>query len=79
MSGAFCSRSICFVAALLGPSGANRKAFRDCLAGRYRPLMGAALFTEYESLLARDPLFKHFALNSKEPENLFDAFLSVCQ
>jgi len=68
-----------FVAALLGPRGASRETLRRCLTRRCLPLMGTALFLEYESVLARDHLFANCRLNHDEREALFDAFLSVCQ
>ena len=68
-----------FVAALLGPRGASREILRRCLTRRYQPLMGTALFLEYESVLARDELFTNCRLNQDEREALFNAFLSVCQ
>lgn len=68
-----------FVSALLGPGGASREVLRVCLAGRLEPLMGAALFAEYESLMARDPLFRSCRLDRSERDNLFNAFLSVCR
>jgi len=68
-----------FIAALLGPRGPSRETVRRCLSWRYVPLMGTALFLEYESVLARDHLFATCRLNRDEREALFDAFLSVCQ
>ncbi len=68
-----------FVSALLGPGGSSRVIFRRCLEGQYQPLMGNALFTEYESLLNRGDIFKTCALNASEREEIFDAFLSVCR
>lgn len=68
-----------FVAALLGPSGASRGILRACLDGRLVPLMGAALFAEYESLLSREALFKGCLLDRGQREAVFDAFLSVCR
>jgi uncharacterized protein len=41
--------------------------------------MGAALFTEYESLLSRERLFEHCRLNAQEREAVLNAFLSVCR
>ena len=67
-----------FVSALLGPRGASRAILRRCLMGMYQPVMGTALFLEYESLLARDALFKTCPLHGEEREALLDAFLSVC-
>lgn len=68
-----------FVAALLGPRGASRQTLRLCLEGRLAPLMGAALFHEYESLLGREQFFDSCALSAAERWSLFDAFLSVCR
>ena len=41
--------------------------------------MGAALFAEYEDVLARERLFRESALTQTERELLLDAFLSVCR
>lgn len=68
-----------FVSALLGPKGASREIVRGCLMRRYQPLMGTALFTEYESVVTRDTLFRRCVLTKKERETLLDAFLSICQ
>jgi putative PIN family toxin of toxin-antitoxin system len=68
-----------FIAALLGPAGASRQVLRACLNGRLLPLMGAALFAEHESLLAREPLFRECRLNSRQRDALFNAYLSVCR
>lgn len=68
-----------FIAALLGPRGANREVIRGCLMQHYHPLMGTTLFLEYEDLLAREELFRTCKLNPGERERLFNAFLRVCQ
>ena len=68
-----------FVSALLGSGGSSRIIIRRCLEGQYQPLMGNALFSEYESLLHRSDLFESCALNADEREEIFDAFLSVCR
>jgi putative PIN family toxin of toxin-antitoxin system len=68
-----------FVASLLGPSGASRSILRGCLEGRLVPLMGAALFAEYESLLGREALFRECRLDSGQREAVLNAFLSVCR
>ena len=41
--------------------------------------MGAALFFEYEAVLGRESLFTGTLLNSREREQLFDAFMRVCR
>jgi putative PIN family toxin of toxin-antitoxin system len=67
------------VSAFLGPGGASREVLRRALRGEYRPLVGAALFAEYESVLARHELFESCVLSAKERERLFEDFLSVCR
>lgn len=42
-----------FISALIGPSGPSRELIRRCLNGHYQPLMGNALFCEYESVPTR--------------------------
>jgi putative PIN family toxin of toxin-antitoxin system len=68
-----------FVASLLGSSGASRSVLQACLDRRLFPLMGAALFAEYESLLGREALFQGCLLSRSERETILDAFLSVCR
>lgn len=67
-----------FTAAVLSAAGANRDVFRACLTGNVHPLMGAALFHEYEDLLARPELMAKSPLTPRERQQLFEAFLSVC-
>ena len=68
-----------FVSALLGPKGASRAVLRACLEGRLQPLMGAALFAEYESLMGRESVFRGCRLSSEQRDTLLDSFLSVCR
>ena len=67
-----------FVGALLGGGGAN-EVVAGCLRGRFLPLMGVALFAEYESQLRRPRLFARSRLNGAEREELFDIFLATCR
>ena len=67
------------VSAFLGPGGASREVLRRALEGRYRPLIGAALFAEYESVLEREALFEGCVLSPRERNRLPDDFLSVCR
>ena len=55
-----------FVSALLEPRGASRENLRRRLTRRYQPLMGTALFLEYESVLARNELFTNCWLKRSE-------------
>ncbi|MBC8126602.1 MAG: putative toxin-antitoxin system toxin component, PIN family [Gloeobacteraceae cyanobacterium ES-bin-144] len=66
-----------FIAAILSPAGENRDVLRACLHGRAKPLMGAALFHEYEDLLGRSDLMSQGPLSGEQRQSLFEAFLSV--
>lgn len=68
-----------FVSALLGPKGASRAVLRACLEGRLQPLMGAALFAEYESLMGRESVLERCRLSPEQREVLLNSFLSVCR
>lgn len=68
-----------FIAAVLGPKGVCRQILRGCLQQDYLPLMGNALFLEYEALLSRSELFAKCVLSPIEREVLLNAYLSVCR
>ncbi|MEO6753574.1 MAG: putative toxin-antitoxin system toxin component, PIN family [Chthoniobacteraceae bacterium] len=65
------------VAALLSETGSNRAVLRACLSGRATPLMGAALFSEYEDLLSRDELLKASPVSRAERRVLVEALFFV--
>jgi len=65
-----------FVGACLG-QGAARQVVAACLRGQCQPLMGAALFAEYEDVLGRDELFELCRLNLAERNELLDIFLAA--
>jgi putative PIN family toxin of toxin-antitoxin system len=67
------------VGALLKQGGAARRVVRACLTGNYQPLIGAALFAEYEGLLAREALWANALLSARERDEVFDGFMSVCR
>lgn len=69
------------VSALLVGDGAGtapRAVLRMCLGNEVVPLMGAALYAEYENVLARSDLFERSPLIGAEREAVFDALMSVC-
>jgi putative PIN family toxin of toxin-antitoxin system len=68
-----------FAGALIGRAGHSRQVIRACLERRLFPLMGQALFLEYEAVLGRDHLFLTSPLTRTERHELFEAFLSVCE
>jgi putative PIN family toxin of toxin-antitoxin system len=65
-------------AACLKINGSARQVIRRCLTGHYRPLIGAALFTEYEDVMSRDELFDNCLLSEAERTEVFHGFLAVC-
>lgn len=67
------------VSAILSPDGAAREVLRRCLTGKYRPLVGNALFLEYEDVVSREKLFATAPVGSADREALLDAFLGACQ
>ena len=68
-----------FIAALLRREGFNRKILRSCLEEKVQPLMGQALFMEYEDVFGRNGLFRDSPLSGSERQQMFDAFLSACE
>lgn len=67
------------VSAILSPDGAAREVLRRCLTGKYRPLVGNALFLEYEDILSREKLFAAAPVGPEDRDALLDAFLGACQ
>ncbi|MDP2107852.1 MAG: putative toxin-antitoxin system toxin component, PIN family [Rhodocyclaceae bacterium] len=67
-----------FIGACLGRGAANA-VVAACFQGRCTPLMGAALFAEYEDVMGRTPLFQACRLDAGEREELLDVFLSRCE
>ncbi len=68
-----------FVSAILSPDGAAREVLRRCLTSKYLPLIGNALFLEYEDVLSREKLFAAAPIGPADREALLDAFLGACQ
>ena len=67
-----------FVGACMGV-GASNRVVAACLEGYVTPLMGTALFAEYEDVLGRQALFAGCRLTLDERGELLDIFLSVCR
>ena len=66
------------VSAVLSPDGAAREVLRRCLTGAARPLIGNALFLEYEDVLSRERLFATAPISPEDRAALLDAVLGVC-
>ena len=67
------------VSAMSSPSGASREVIRRCLLARCQPLIGQALFAEYEAVLSRSGLFLRSPISSIERDVLWEAFASCCR
>jgi putative PIN family toxin of toxin-antitoxin system len=68
-----------FIGAILSSQGLNRQLIRRCLLGEYQPLMGTALFTEYESVMERSEIIARCPLDRTEILDLLAAFVSVSE
>lgn len=68
-----------FAASLTSSRGSNRRLIRSCLERAVIPLMGLALFHEYESIMSRRTITARCPLSAHERDDLLDAFLAVCQ
>jgi putative PIN family toxin of toxin-antitoxin system len=68
-----------FISALIGDKGPSRELIRRCLQGQYQPLMGNALFLEYEAVMERDEIIRRCSLTNKEIKQLFAAYLNTSQ
>ncbi|PSB02609.1 putative toxin-antitoxin system toxin component, PIN family [Merismopedia glauca] len=68
-----------FISALIGSKGASRELIRRCLQREYQPLMGNALFCEYESVMSREEIISKCSLSSAEISALLTSFMSVSQ
>jgi uncharacterized protein len=67
-----------FVGACIGV-GASSGVVRACLLHQITPIIGTALYCEYEGILSRDSLFTKSRLSRGERSDLLDVFLAVCQ
>lgn len=67
------------VGAALSAAGDNREVLRRCFQYHAQPLIGAALFHEYEDLFHRPEPLDASPLSPGERKRLLAAFLSVCE
>ena len=67
------------ISALLSPDSAPRAVLRVCLEESVTPLMGNALYTEYEAVARRQSLFERSPLSLDERLEFLDDFFSVCE
>jgi putative PIN family toxin of toxin-antitoxin system len=67
-----------FISALIGATGPSREVIRRSLQKQFCPLMGTALFCEYESVIQRESILAKCPLSQAEISALTQAFMSVC-
>jgi putative PIN family toxin of toxin-antitoxin system len=67
-----------FVSAVMSANGASRQIIRLCLQGDLQPLMGNALFSEFEDVCSRDDLFDAKLISRRDRNDLLDAFFASC-
>jgi len=68
-----------FIAALLGTAGRNREVLRVCFEGKALPIIGTALFHEYEDVMSRPDLMHKSPVSPEDRQTLFEALLSVSE
>jgi putative PIN family toxin of toxin-antitoxin system len=68
-----------FISALIGSQGSSRELIRRCLKGEYQPLIGNALFSEYESVIHRSEIIAKCPLTTEEIFALLASLMSVSQ
>lgn len=66
-----------FLGACMG-QGIASEVVAACLREKCKPLMGCALFAEYEDVINRNHLFKTHHLALAERNELLDIFLGYC-
>lgn len=67
------------VGALLRSKGDNREVLRRCFNHQAKPLIGNALFREYEDLFERPEPLGSSPIPYDDRQQLYWAFLSVCE
>jgi len=66
-----------FVSAIMAPGGTPRHVLRVALLGEIVPVVGNALFREYEDVFACWPMWKGSSLDRAEREALLNAVMGV--
>ena len=66
------------ISALIGQKGPGREVLRNCLQGKYNPLISNALFMGYEEVSKRQQILDVCPLGSEEIRELHNAFYAVC-
>ena len=67
-----------FVGACMG-TGASARVVELCIRGSLQPVMGSALFLEYEDVLSRTSLMDGCSLDAQQRDDMFDIYLASCR
>lgn len=68
-----------FLSALQRHNTLDRRILELCFKGQMLPLIGDALYYEYDSVLRRDHLFRNSTFTERERQMFFDDFCSICK
>lgn len=66
-----------FVSSLLNPFGRSASVLELCFRGYYKPIMGTALFLEYEDVVNRENIFDRCLLTVSERQQALNDLLSI--
>ena len=66
------------ISALIGSQGPSRVILRQCLQGKYAPVISNSLFLEYEDVTKRTQVRKLCPLSDSEIRELLNAFYAIC-
>ena len=66
------------VAGLIGHKGPNREILRLCFKGELKPVIGNALYLEYQELLNRENIQALCRQTTVSLEEFLDDFASIC-
>ncbi len=67
------------ISALMKADTTPRQVLRYCLQGDVLPLIGNALYLEYEEVINRKSLFNRSPVSQQERDALFNALLHRCE
>lgn len=66
------------ISALIGKEGPSREILRQCLLGKFNPLISNALYQEYEDVSSRKNIVDLCPITKGEIRELLNAYYSIC-
>ena len=66
------------ISALIGKEGPSREILRQCLLGKFKPLISNALYQEYEDVSGRKNIVDLCPITQGEIRELLNAYYSIC-